>query len=129
MRTASWRAGWRKSSYSAHENGCVEVDYTIAHVEVRDTKHRGTGPVLRVTHDIWGAFLQSVAADRVAGGGELALNRSALNADYNGAAVLTLWHLRTGADELHFTDAEWQAFRCGVLDGEFTLGAILGDVA
>ncbi|ANY08226.1 DUF397 domain-containing protein [Pseudonocardia sp. HH130630-07] len=53
---------WRKSSFS-NENGgaCVEVaDLPDGGRALRDSKDRGTGPVLRFTPGEWRAFVLGV---------------------------------------------------------------------
>lgn len=40
---------------------CVEIGQGNA-VLVRDTKHNGTGPVLRIAPAVWTAFLQTFKA-------------------------------------------------------------------
>lgn len=48
---------WRKSSYSGGSGGnCVEVAGHGNRLLVRDTKHDGTGPVLRFTPAEWRRF-------------------------------------------------------------------------
>ncbi|MGH3855883.1 MAG: DUF397 domain-containing protein [Pseudonocardiaceae bacterium] len=55
--TPGWRAGWRTSTHSSNGGDCVEVDFTAAGVEMRDSKARGTGPTLHVTATEWAAFV------------------------------------------------------------------------
>jgi hypothetical protein len=50
---------WRKSSFSAITNHCVEVRFTDAGVEVRDSKDRG-GPSLRFDSDKWAEFIGAI---------------------------------------------------------------------
>ncbi|WP_326687776.1 MULTISPECIES: DUF397 domain-containing protein [unclassified Streptomyces] len=51
-------ASWRTSTYSGGNNECVEVAINLPHsVPVRDTKNKGAGPILRIAHGSWAAFL------------------------------------------------------------------------
>jgi len=54
-------ASWRKSTSSAANGSCVEVAH-LQHGEVgvRDTKDKGTGPVLIFTCPEWDVFLSGV---------------------------------------------------------------------
>ena len=54
--------GWRKSSHSVSSGGanCVELGSMPGAILVRDTKDRGTGPVLRVTCGDWKRFTASI---------------------------------------------------------------------
>ena len=54
-------ARWRKSGVSG-DGGCVEVAYVDHVIGVRDTKDRGTGPVLVFTEHEWTAFLTGARA-------------------------------------------------------------------
>jgi len=54
-------ASWWKSSWSAYNGGCVEVaDLRYDRVGVRDTKAKGSGPVLVFTNTEWNSFLSRV---------------------------------------------------------------------
>lgn len=53
-------AVWRKSPLS-DSGACVEVAYADGLIGVRDTKDRGTGPVLTFTEKEWRAFVGGVA--------------------------------------------------------------------
>jgi hypothetical protein len=70
---------------------------------VRDTKDRGTGPVITFTTAEWTAFLQDVRHS-------------------TGHGAVTL-HSASGTT-LRFTPGEWGAFRAGVRDGEFDLATL-----
>ncbi|MFJ2110806.1 DUF397 domain-containing protein [Streptomyces sp. NPDC087850] len=53
---------FRKSSYSAGGNDCVEVALNVPHtVAVRDSKHP-TGPVLRLAPAAWTPFAMAIRA-------------------------------------------------------------------
>lgn len=47
---------WQKSPAS-ESGGCVEARLVDGHVEVRDSKQKGDGPVLRFNTTEWRAFL------------------------------------------------------------------------
>ncbi|RBM13814.1 DUF397 domain-containing protein [Streptomyces sp. PT12] len=59
MQRGATESRWRTSSYSSPQGGeCVEVrDGVPGAVPVRDTKQRGTGPVLTIGHNAWQAFI------------------------------------------------------------------------
>jgi hypothetical protein len=59
MNTAD-RLAWRTSSYTSNGEACVEVAPATDAVLVRDTKDRGTGPILRFDYPEWAAFLAGV---------------------------------------------------------------------
>lgn len=110
MPTAHRRAGWRKSTYSDFQNGCVEVRPGGGGMEIRHSKVVDS-PVIRFTGEQWSRWLGEVVADNLT--------------NTNGAvAVLvqpgswTVHDLVTGT-ELVFDQHEWAAFRLGVKDGEF----------
>ncbi|MEM7340124.1 MAG: DUF397 domain-containing protein [Actinomycetota bacterium] len=104
---------WRKSSFSGPVH-CVEVAH-VGHVTVvRDSKQRGclAPAVLSVSGDAWRLATLQVCSDRSHGvNGELAIKRLSDGSQ-------TWRSVRTGV-ELHFTAAEIDAFRLGVLDGQF----------
>jgi hypothetical protein len=104
---------WRKSSYSGNGANCVEVAPAAVGVLLRDTKDRGTGPVIAFTPEQWAAFLAEVATDRVPGANgcvEVIRTDSGVQMQALAAAI-----------RLSFTPSEWMAFRAGVRDGEFDL--------
>jgi hypothetical protein len=55
-------APWRKSSYSGNSGSasCIEAAHVPGAVLIRDTKDRGSGPVLRVTPADWATFTASI---------------------------------------------------------------------
>jgi hypothetical protein len=62
-RTDPPRLAWRKSSFGSTNGSCIEVALLDdGGVAMRDSKHGGTGPVLRYTAAEWEAFLAGVAA-------------------------------------------------------------------
>jgi hypothetical protein len=57
------RATWKKSSLSAYNGGCFEVARLPAdRIGVRDTKDKGSGPVLIFNQNEWSAFLSGAKA-------------------------------------------------------------------
>ena len=65
--------GWRKSSYSNSSANCVEVAVATAagsgaaedrRICVRDSKARGSGPVLEFGEAAWARFLAELKAGR-----------------------------------------------------------------
>jgi hypothetical protein len=59
---------WRKSSFSAVNGNCVEIAFRAGgDVAVRDSKAKGTGPVLSFRNDEWAAFLDGIAAGEMHG--------------------------------------------------------------
>lgn len=48
---------WVKAAASNDQGSCVEMRRHDGMVEVRDTKDRGRGPVLRFTSTEWAAWL------------------------------------------------------------------------
>ena len=53
--------GWRKASFCASRE-CLEVGQDSAVVAVRDTRDRGTGPVLAFPPSAWQAFTAALKA-------------------------------------------------------------------
>lgn len=57
------QATWQKSSLSGYNGSCFEIARLPSdRVGVRDTKDKGSGPVLVFTEDEWAAFLGGVKA-------------------------------------------------------------------
>lgn len=106
------RAGWRKSTFSAHHNGCVEVDFTDNGVAIRDDKIADS-PVIAFSFEQWAHWLDEIATDTLT--------------NSNGVVTVTTHnniyrvHASSAGATLNFTDHEWTAFRNGILNGEFTL--------
>ncbi len=110
MPTAHRRARWRKSTYSAQANGCVEVSSSGDGMEVRHSKIIDS-PVVRFTGEQWSRWLGEVVSDNLT--------------NTNGAVTVTVqsgsWTVRetsTGT-ELVFDEQEWTAFRLGAKEGQF----------
>ncbi|MDQ2882499.1 MAG: DUF397 domain-containing protein [Actinomycetota bacterium] len=110
MPIAHRRAGWRKSTYSDQQDGCVEVDLAHDGVEIRHSKIDGS-PVISFTCEQWTRWLDEVISDQLT--------------NTNGAVTVLArrgsWTVRetsTGT-ELVYDEQEWTAFRLGAKDGEF----------
>lgn len=54
-------SGWFKSPYSTANGNCVEVNISLDHVAVRDSKDR-SGAFLTFTLEEWAAFLDGAKA-------------------------------------------------------------------
>ncbi len=110
MQTPGWRAGWRTSTRSNNGANCVEVDFTATGMLMRDTKDRGTGPVIDFTADQWARFVHEILDGLPSANG-------AVTVSHRGAAteVRSLATDRT----LRYTAGEWTAFLAGARDGEF----------
>lgn len=62
---------WHKASYSGSGENCVEQGIASATgaAAVRDTKAKGSGPVLEFAPQAWAAFIGDLKADdRLTGG-------------------------------------------------------------
>jgi len=110
MTTARRPAGWRKSTYSDFQNGCVEVNFTSAGAQIRDSKIIDSR-VITFTTEQWSAWLTEVITDHLT--------------NTNGAVTVTVtptaWTVRSlyTTHALVFDETEWTAFRLGATNGEF----------
>lgn len=103
------RPGWRTASFSSNGSNCVEVLEADGETWVRDTKDRDAG-VVALSAAQWTTFLAEVADDRPSANGAVEVHE-----DGDGRQVTEL----ASGVVLRFTRSEWQAFRSGVLAGEF----------
>jgi hypothetical protein len=55
---------WRKATYSHGNGDCVEIAADQQIVGVRDTKRRGSGPVLEFPVTVWRTFVGEAKAER-----------------------------------------------------------------
>ena len=117
-------ATWRTSSFSGNGESCVEVEPGLVAIRVRDTKDHGLGTVLLLDGRAFDALCRA-AADRAAGSSEnLTVTHGERRTEHAGIAVVTTWHVGFGGEELHFTDAEWDAFAAGVRAREFAFSLV-----
>lgn len=56
----TFAADWKKSSWSQGENACVEVASGSGITGVRDSKQRGSGPILTFEPELWGTFVDKL---------------------------------------------------------------------
>jgi hypothetical protein len=112
---------WFKSTFSNPDgNQCVEVFFDNDLVHIRDTKNRGSGPVISVPRHQWAAFL-----DEVAGRAPVGSNGTVqIMVDADGGA--SLHACRTPDQVLLYTPEEWTAFVAGVHAAEFDLRSVAG---
>ena len=110
MQSPGWRAGWRTSTRCNNGADCVEVDFTATGVLMRDTKDRGTGPVIGFTTDQWAGFVHEVLDGRPSVNGAVTVSHR--------EAVTEVRSLADGST-LRYTAGEWTAFLAGARDGEF----------
>ncbi|MGH3750382.1 MAG: DUF397 domain-containing protein, partial [Micromonosporaceae bacterium] len=110
MPTAKRRAGWRKSTYSAQQNGCVEVNLTSAGAQIRHSKIPDS-PIISFTTGQWSAWLAEVST------GHLTNTNGAVTVTA-GPGTWTVQSLDTG-HTLIFDHTEWTAFHLGATHGEF----------
>jgi hypothetical protein len=111
--------GWKKSSYSVGNASCVEVNVGATTVLLRDSKEQrkagylpADDPTIEVSAEVFDELIGRVAA----GAEEVAAGSLSAETRQGG---ITLSCAETGV-ELSFTAAEWEAFRSGAADGEFT---------
>ncbi|HEY6424970.1 MAG TPA: DUF397 domain-containing protein [Pseudonocardiaceae bacterium] len=109
------RAGWRTSTHSSNGGNCVEVDFTAAGVEMRDSKTHGFGPVIGFTPHQWAMFLSESVRGLTSANGAVTVTHK------DGTQVRS----SAGAAILNFTPGEWAAFVAGAQDGEFDYQAQL----
>ncbi len=110
MPTAHRRAGWRKSTYSDFQDGCVEVNSSSDGTEIRHSKLIDS-PVIRFTGLQWSRWLDEVVSDHL-------INTNGAVTVLVQAGSWTVRETSTGT-ELAFDEQEWTAFRLGAKDGEF----------
>ncbi len=110
MPTAHRHAGWRKSTYSAQADGCVEVNSSSDGTEIRHSKIIDS-PVIRFTGAQWSRWLDEVVSDHL-------INTNGAVTVLVQAGSWTVRETSTGT-ELVFDEQEWTAFRLGAKDGEF----------
>ena len=110
MQTPGWRAGWRTSTRSNNGANCVEVNFTTTGMLMRDTKDRGTGPVIDFTADQWARFVHEVLDGLPSANGAVTVSHR--------GTVTEVRSLATGRT-LRYTPSEWAAFLGGARDGEF----------
>lgn len=110
---------WFKSTFSNPDgNQCVEVFFDTDLVHIRDTKNRGSGPVISVPCSQWEGFLDEVAGRAPAGSN----GTVQIMVDADGGASL---HARRTPDQvLLYTPEEWAAFIAGVNSAEFDLPSV-----
>ncbi|MGQ0719342.1 MAG: DUF397 domain-containing protein [Pseudonocardiales bacterium] len=119
MSNTGWRAGWRTSTRSSNGGNCVEVDFTTAGIQMRDSKARGTGPIIDFTPTQWAAFLHESVRGLPSANGAVAVTHS------DGTQVRSA----AGGATLNFTPDEWAAFVAGAQDGEFDYHAQVAALA
>lgn len=115
MTTPGRRAGWRTSTRSSNGGNCVEVDFTAAGVEMRDSKAHGLGPIIGFTPVQWAAFISETVRELPTGSPMISANGAVTVTHQDGTQVRST----ASAAILNFTPGEWTAFVAGARDGEF----------
>jgi hypothetical protein len=110
MPTPGWRVGWRTSTRSSNGTDCVEVNLAAHGVAMRDSKAKGTGPVIHFTVEEWTTFIRETVDGLPNDNGAVTVNTQA------GATCV---RAVTSGVTLRFTPGEWTAFLAGARDGEF----------
>lgn len=111
--------GWFKSTFSNPSQSCVEVFFDTGSVHVRDSKDRGSGPVITIAAQHWPGLIAEALGQTAPGNNQASSNQAARiqpTAD-GGARLLAL----DGGTALTFTGAEWDAFTAGAREGQFDL--------
>lgn len=120
------RLVFRTSSHSGNGANCVDVALHAAGATMRDTKDDADGAELHFGHSQWAAFLDEVINDRPSANGAVTVTRGHRELSYGARRVTATWHVHAVAGDvvLHYTEGEWQAFRAGAADGEFSQSAL-----
>ncbi len=106
--------GWFKSTFSNPSQSCVEVFFDTGSVHVRDSKDRGTGPLITIAAQHWPGLIAEALGQTAPGN-----NRAArIQPTADGGVRL---HALDGDTALTFTGAEWDAFTAGAREGQFDL--------
>ncbi len=112
------RGDWTRSSRCS-SGTCIEVQYSLAEVLIRDSKQNHLGheqPVLSLSHDAFERLKDSICHKR--GATEHSVEPVLIDSHPGGDTVFV--SSRTGT-RLYYTSEEVEAFRLGILDGEFDL--------
>lgn len=103
---------WQRSVYCDGSHSCVEVQFGVGQVFVRDSKHPFTAPhsVIAVEAENWITFITAIKNNQSPQQGPLRLTAAPFGVVLSDSEVFT---------SLHFTPAEWSAFVAGVQAGQF----------
>ncbi|MCM6778590.1 DUF397 domain-containing protein [Nocardia sp. CDC159] len=105
---------WYKSTFSGEAQTCVEIAHRSAAVLIRDSKYSGSAagqPIISVTLRDWEPFLCLALANS---SGTLG-HGLGVTVNVNGSATI-----KTRTVTLTYTAEEWDAFRKGIADGQFS---------